>query len=338
MRIPIPRSRMEVDVVGIPDLVADHHATLAMVLPPLVERLRAMAPTILVTLARGSANHAAAYGAALAELRLGLPTAPLPMVLASAHARTLRLERALAIAVAPVGDGTDLLTSIGMVQRGGATALGLVNASGSPVEAMADDVLEIGAGEETSAIATRTFVLTVFTLAQLIATWSGGAALSASLARMHEALADTNEPARDALLMTLAKRESAYVIARGPALPMARELALKLKEVCGIHAEAFSAAEVLHGPIALASPQLPVIVFEPDAATRASVEAAVARFVEAGSPVVRIGTRAAPGIHPWLQPLVTMHSAYAWLLMLAAARGRDPDRNSPAAMVTPPLR
>jgi glucosamine--fructose-6-phosphate aminotransferase (isomerizing) len=317
---------MELDIDGIPDLVADHHATLAMVLPPLVERLRAMAPGLLVTLARGSAHHAAAYGAALAELRLGLPTAPLPMVLASAQARTLRLERALAIAVWTSGESADLLTSIGMVRRTGGSVLGLVNASGSPVEKAADDVLEIGAGAETAAIATRTFVLTAFTLAQLVATWSEGAVLSASLARMHEALADSTEPARDALLTTLSKRESVYVIARGPALPMARELALKLKEVCGLHAEAFSAAEVLHGPIALASPQLPVIVFEPDAATRPSVEAAVTRFVEAGSPVVRIGTRQVPGIHPWLQPLVTLHAAYAWLLMLAAARGRDPDR------------
>jgi glutamine---fructose-6-phosphate transaminase (isomerizing) len=326
MRIPIPRSRMEVDMAGIPDLVAEHHATLAMVLPPLVERLRSMAPGLLLTLARGSAHHAAAYGAALAELRLGLPTAPLALVIASAHARTLRLERSLTVAVAPSGEAADLLASIRMVRSGGGHVLGLVNAPGSPVEAGSDDVLEIGAGEETAAIATRTFVLTAFTFAQLVATWSGGAALSDSLARMHEALADGSEPARDALLTMLAKRESAYVIARGPALPMARELALKLKEVCGIHAEAFSAAEVLHGPIALASPQLPVIVFEPDAATRPSVEAAVARFVEVGSPVVRIGTRQAPGIHPWLQPLVTMHAAYAWLLMLAAARGRDPDR------------
>ncbi len=326
MRIPIPRSRMEVDVAGIPDLVADHHATLAMVLPPLVERLRAMAPALLLTLARGTANHAAAYGAALGELRLGLPSAALPLVMASAHARTLRLERSLAIAVAPMGEGADLLASIRMVRTGGGHVLSLVNVPGSPVEAASDDVLEIGAWEETAPVATRSFVLTAFTLAQLMATWSEGAALSASLARMHEALADTTEPARDALLTTLAKRENAYVIARGPALPMARELALKLKEICGIHAEAFSAAEVLHGPIALASPQLPVIVFEPDAATRPSLEAAVARFLEAGSPVVRIGTRLAPGIHPWLQPLVTMHAAYAWLLMLAAARGRDPDR------------
>lgn len=337
MRIPIPRSRLEIDVAGIPDLVADHHATLAMVLPPLVERLRATSPALLLTLARGSADHAAAYGAALASLRLGLPTAALPLVLASAHARTLRLDRALAIAVAPADESADLQASIAMVRRGGGTVLGLVNRPRTAVEGAVDEVLEIGAGEETAPVATRTFVLTACTLAQLVATWSGGAALSASLARLHEALAGSAEPARDALLTTLAKRESAYVIARGPALPMARELALKLKEVCGIHAEAFSAAEVLQGPIALASPQLPVIVFEPDAATGPSVEAAVSRFLAAGSPVVRIGTRPTPGIHPWLQPLVTMQSAYSWLLMLAAARGRDPDR-LPVSVLAAPVR
>jgi glucosamine--fructose-6-phosphate aminotransferase (isomerizing) len=325
---------MAVESEAIPALAAELHATLAMVLPPLVAALRARAPSLLVTLARGSSLHAAQFGAALAELRLGLPTVPLPLAIASVHARSLKLSGAQAIAVSQSGESPDLVASIEMVRGHGGNVLALVNAPDSPVARAADDLIEIGAGEETAVAATKSFMLSALALAQLVTAWSDGGVLGASLVRLPEALASCTEPARDALLMTLAPRASVYVIARGPALPVARELALKLKEVCGIHAEAFSAAEVLHGPIALASPDLPVIVFEADPATRSSVEAAIERFLAAGSPVLRLGTQSSPGIHPWLQPLLTLQAAYPWLLMLAAARGRDPDRPPHLSKVT----
>ena len=88
----------------------------------------------------------------------------------------------------------------------------------------------------------------------------------------------------------LDRQEDVFVVGRGPVLPVAREFALKLKGVSGIHAEATSAAEILHGPISIASPSLPAIVLAGDRYARPSVEAAVSRLRAAGSPVVLVAT------------------------------------------------
>ena len=129
-----------------------------------------------------------------------------------------------------------------------------------------------------------------------------------------------------------------FVVGRGPSLPIAQELALKLKEVCGIHAEALSAAELLHGPISIAGPCRPAIVFAGDDRTSASVMEAAARLVETGAPVVLLTREAeledppmqvvcVPDAgHPVLQPLTALYAAYPLVASLGRARGRNLDR------------
>jgi glucosamine--fructose-6-phosphate aminotransferase (isomerizing) len=107
--------------------------------------------------------------------------------------------------------------------------------------------------------------------------------------------------------------------------------------VCGIHAEAMSAAEMLHGPISIASPSLPAIVFAGDAHTRSTVDAAVARWRAAGAPVVVLDADAEPvgappecvtlprAPHPLLHPIVAAQAVYPFVAALARVRGRDPD-------------
>ena len=147
--------------------------------------------------------------------------------------------------------------------------------------------------------------------------------------------------------------DDVFVIGRGPDLPVARELALKLKEVCGIHAEALSAAELLHGPIAIASASLPAIVLAGDEQVRPTIDAAIERLKEAGAPVVLVDPRLHAGMtrnevvasserdtvansgcdtvaipqapHALLQPVVAAQAAYPFIAALARARGLDPD-------------
>jgi glucosamine--fructose-6-phosphate aminotransferase (isomerizing) len=121
-------------------------------------------------------------------------------------------------------------------------------------------------------------------------------------------------------------------------LPIARELALKLKEVPGIHAQAESAAELLHGPISIASPAMPAIVLAGDPRSRQSIRDAIARLRAAGAAVLLLSPELEAeddgseviviprAEHDLLQPIVSLCAMYPFLAQLARARGRDPDR------------
>jgi glucosamine--fructose-6-phosphate aminotransferase (isomerizing) len=124
-----------------------------------------------------------------------------------------------------------------------------------------------------------------------------------------------------------------YVIGRGSTLGIAQETALKFKETCGIHAEAVSAAEVQHGPMAIISEGFPVLVLAPNDASRPSVEAIAADLIGRGAHVLVAGARVegainlptVPGLHPAIAPAACMMSVYKMIAALSLARGLDPD-------------
>jgi len=224
--------------------------------------------------------------------------------------------------------------------------LGLTNATGSALAHTVDIVIEMGAGPELAVAATKTFLLSLTALLHLIAEWTRDSALVAALEELPATLTRCDRADWNAAVQLLAEHDDAFVVARGPMLPIGRELALKLKEVCGIHAEALSAAELLHGPISLASPSLPAIVLAGDAPTKASVDEAVSRLHAAGASVIflssheeALGQQAhvvsvPKASDPLLQPVVTLHAAYPLTARIARARGRDPDHPPHLAKIT----
>ncbi len=131
----------------------------------------------------------------------------------------------------------------------------------------------------------------------------------------------------------LADAGSLYVLGRGPALPMAGEAALKFKETAGLHAEAHSGAEVMHGPLSLVGARFPVLAFLPDDASRPAMQAAVGRLRRAGADVLCVANDAAGagGLgfvksgHSLTDPVSIIASFYLLAEAVARARGRDPD-------------
>jgi glucosamine--fructose-6-phosphate aminotransferase (isomerizing) len=124
-----------------------------------------------------------------------------------------------------------------------------------------------------------------------------------------------------------------YVAGRGHGLAVAQEAALKLKETCGIHAEAFSAAEIRHGPVATIRRDSPVLLFgQPDESLE-SVESLATEFAANGAQVISVGVPGTPGIclpminaDPLITPILEIASFYRLVNSLALALGRDPDR------------
>jgi glucosamine--fructose-6-phosphate aminotransferase (isomerizing) len=339
-------SLFESEAAEAPALAARQFRQLSAIFPPLLQWLTRAAPKMAATVARGSSDHAADYAGYLFGLRLGLPTASIPPSLCSVYRRSLHLEGALVLAISQSGESPDLVAVVESARASGAVTLGLVNQAGSLLGKAVDREIPIGAGVEQAVAATKSFTLSLTAIAHLVGVWSRDHELLRALERLPAVLDQCGAVEWAGADEILAGSQDCFVVGRGPSLPIAREIALKLKEVCAIHAEAPSAAELLHGPIAIASPKLPAIVLDGDESTRVTVGAAIERLRAAGAPVVLVSERndvrgtgvntvAIPRApHPLLQPQVAAQAAYPFLAALAKKRGRDPDRPPHLVKVT----
>src|SRR5579883_3362353 len=145
------------------------------------------------------------------------------------------------------------------------------------------------------------------------------------------------------LIDGLTNADNLFVVGRGLGLATAQEAALKLKETCGLHAEAFSGAEVRHGPMALMRDRLPVLMFTQDDGTRPGMEALFRDLQAAGAHVLMAGGSAGASALPSLAadpaaaPLLLIQSFYRWAAMLSLARGFDPDHPPHLKKVTETL-
>jgi glucosamine--fructose-6-phosphate aminotransferase (isomerizing) len=294
-------------------------------------RLRRQPPRLVATCARGSSDHAASYGKYLIETTLGRPVASVGPSIASVYHRPLAFGDCLFVAVSQSGRSPDLLGLTEAARAGGALVVGVVNDESSPLAERCDVALPLCAGAETSVAATKSFLLSGLAFLQLVAHWSGDPGLADCVARFPDALAAASRLDWWPQLQPLAGATSAYVLGRGPGLGAALEIALKLKETCQLHAEAFSTAEVLHGPIALAGRGFPVIALGQDDDSAAATRSAIARLVALGADVratldvpgaIRLPTIAAPAA---IAPLCQVQSFYLAVHRLAAARKLDPD-------------
>lgn len=299
-------------------------------------RLRARPPRAVITFGRGSSDHAATFAKYLIETRFGIPTASVAPSVASVYGAQSRAEGMLCLAISQSGRSPDLLAGVDAAKRGGAYAVALVNDPASPLAAIADDVLPLHAGPERSIAATKSFIASLAALAALAAAWGEDAALDDALAATPGLLARAWQADWSALVAQLCDVRGLYVIGRGLGLGIAQEAALKLKETCGLHAEAFSAAELRHGPMALVGPDFPLLVFRQSDETEDGIDALARDVAAHGAPVLIAGGAALPAIphHPALEPMLQIQSFYRAAVTLSAARGFDPDRPPHLAKVT----
>lgn len=298
--------------------------------------LRDNPPRGILTCARGSSDHAATFAKYLIETRLGLPTASAAPSVASVYGAPSAADGMLCLAISQSGRSPDLIATLEAAKQGGALAVALVNDPGSPLAAMADHVLPLQAAPETSVAATKSFIASLAALTALIAAWGEDDELAQALADAPPLLVQAWEIDWSPLVARLAQARGLYVIGRGLGLGIAQEAALKLKETCGLHAEAFSAAELRHGPMALVGPDLPLLVFRQSDETEESIDELVRDVAARGADVLVTGTETLPGIthDPALEPMLQIQSFYRAAVTLSAARGFDPDRPPHLAKVT----
>jgi glucosamine--fructose-6-phosphate aminotransferase (isomerizing) len=293
----------------------------APVFAELAARLLRAPPPFVVTCARGSSDHAATYGKYVLETTVGNLVASVGPSVASMYKRApVGLANALVIAVSQSGRSPDVLELTEAARRGGALVVAFVNDESSPLAHACDLVVPLCAGEERAVAATKSFLLAGVAFVQLAAAWTGDPALRAIAEGAPDAFRASAQTAWDTT--ALAPARDLYVVGRGVGLGAAQEIALKLKETCRLHAEAFSTAEVLHGPVALVEPGFPVIALDQADETAPALHDVIEKLRTLGAPIHAPPPTSAP---PLLAPLCHAHSFYLGLPALAAARGLDAD-------------
>ncbi|WP_306117947.1 MULTISPECIES: SIS domain-containing protein [unclassified Roseitalea] len=296
--------------------------------------LRAADPRLAITVARGSSDHAAAYLKYAIELSCGIPVASVGPSVASVYDRPLKLDNAAALGISQSGKSPDIVAMMRAARKGGALTLALTNTAGAPIAAEVDHCIDLAAGPETSVAATKSFVASVMAGLAILAQWQQDEALKAAIAALPDRLAQALECDWSAAEKRLARAGQAYVLGRGPGFAIALEMALKFKETSAVHAEAYSAAEVLHGPAALVGAGFPVLALAVDDAARGQVIETAGRLADQGADVFLTdagGARnvaplpIAHGDHPLTAPLVAVVSFYVCVEALSRRRGLDPD-------------
>lgn len=300
--------------------------------------LKDLNPRLVAICARGSSNHAAAFFKYATETQLGLPVVAIGPSIASVYQTPLHLEGAAMLLISQSGRSPDLLAMAKAAQQGGAKVIAVVNDANSPAAEIADLTIPLEAGPEKSVAATKSCIASMAAGLAVLAAWTGDAGLKAALAALPETLRGAATTDWSAVVEPFVAARSTLVIGRGVGYPIAMEAALKLKETACLHAEPYSAAEVLHGPIQIVREGFPILLFRQRDAAADSLDHCAARFAAAGAKVFVAGAAGGSGFsdlpvvasdHPATELLSAMVSCYAAVERIARARGFDPD--------TPPL-
>jgi glucosamine--fructose-6-phosphate aminotransferase (isomerizing) len=297
-------------------------------------RLRALSPRVMTTVARGSSDHAASFLKYATELTAGVPVASIGPSIASIYGAKLKFEGAACLTISQSGKSPDIVAMAKAARAGGALTIALTNTAGSPLAEASDHAIDIRAGEEKSVAATKSFVNSAVAGLMLLAHWTGDDALHAALRGLPASFSKAVDCDWMGIADALAGENSLYFLGRGPSAAMANEAALKLKETCAMHAEAYSAAEVMHGPLALIEPGFPVVALAARDASEQSMAEAADLLAGKGASVfvtsalaakAKMLPHAATG-HPLTDPLPLIVSFYAFVEAFARRRGLDPDR------------
>jgi glucosamine--fructose-6-phosphate aminotransferase (isomerizing) len=295
-----------------------------------------------LTIARGSSDHAANYCAYLIMARMGRVVASLPMSLITLNRAPIVTRDTLAISISQSGQSPDVVDPIRYFRQGGATTVALVNDIASPLAQAAEWAMPLHAGKEQSVAATKSFIASLVAGARLVAQWQNDPDLLDGLAALPDALRVAAQADWSAALDVLTPARNIMVVGRGISFPIALESALKFKETSALQAEAFSGAEIKHGPMALIEDGYPLLIFATRGPTQASVLQLASEMRTRGARVIlaapadvaerdlTLPTAATPD----LDPIVAVQAFYVMAAQLSAARGMDPDRPRHLSKVT----
>ncbi len=254
-------SKMRTEALEAADVIERQIKENSKLLKDISVELRNINPYSIVSIARGSSDHAAQYLNYLAMAKLGkLPTS-LSMSILTLYKAELDISQSLGVAISQSGQSPDVVNPLRYFTENAPASVALVNDTNSPLAKAAKWVIPLHAGAEKSVAATKSFIASLSASAHLVGSWKGDQLLLDGLNSLPEDLRKAQKCDWTSALETLKGAKRIMIVGRGFGLSLALEAALKFKETCSIQAEAFSAAEIKHGPQALIEHGYPLIVF-----------------------------------------------------------------------------
>jgi glutamine---fructose-6-phosphate transaminase (isomerizing) len=322
-------SYMAKEAAEAPEAVARFLDRNAKTLSAIGARLRMNPPPLIITSARGSSDNAAGYFKYLTEIQTGIPCCSIGASVVSVYGAELQVCGGLCLTISQSGKSPDIVALQNAARKAGALTVAIVNVEDSPAAHAADICLPLYAGPELSVAATKTFIVSLVASAAIIAHWRGDNEMLRSISTLPSHLAKASVIDWPEVVGFAKDSESLYVLGRGPTLPIAAETALKLKETCAIHAESYSIAEVMHGPLELLGDGYPVLAYSPEDKSRMSSKEALVKLRKTGAHVLVAEQGGLPFErtgNSLLDPISLIQTAYRFVEATAQARGRDPDR------------
>lgn len=317
-------SIMATEAASAPALLAEQLKLNKVICQRLADKIRQFNPSVVYIVARGSSDHAGVFAKYLIEIELGIPVvAAAPSVVTIFH-KQLKLSNALVIGISQSGRSPDIVQHMQMAKDAGALCVGLVNDESSPLAALVDELLPLRVGQEIAVAATKSYLACLSALLQLVAYCKDDAGLIAGVENIPQALAEAVDGPAQLKVSMFRDTDKCIVLGRGFGYAIAKEIALKLKEVCAIQAEAFSSAEFVHGPVALAQKPLQVLSLKLRDESFEAHQQQVDDLVQRGAGVVTL--RQFPNrLHPRIAALVLMQRFYLDIADISLQLGCDPD-------------
>ncbi|MFJ6281189.1 SIS domain-containing protein [Arthrobacter subterraneus] len=332
----VPGIQMRREIAEQPDcwrrLISDGAADIAAIARRISER----SPRFVLFAARGTSDHAALYGKYLAEIRYGKPSGLASPSTASLYGSDTDHRDVLMIAVSQSGGSPDVLESVQAVRRGGGVTVAVTNNAQSPLARAAEFSIDVLAGRELAVAATKSYTSQLLALYLLFCGLTGMDSQQASrLADLGSELLGA-EPEVAGLAHRLRYADRLVTTARGYSYPTAREAALKLMETSYVSAQAFSAADLMHGPLAMIDREVPVLAVRADGAGGRAMQEPLQRLRSDAVDVFSVGTPEAVaassggvtlpgGVPEELSPLLEILPFQYLALHLSLQRGENPD-------------
>lgn len=305
---------------------------------------------LAVIAARGTSDHAATYAQYVLGARNRLPVALATPSLTTVYGTSPRVANALVVGISQSGRSPDVVGVVHDARDQGAMTIAITNDAASDLAQAAEFVVDLAAGTEVAVAATKTYVAELAAVALLSVALDDVPDRSAAddLRALPDALdrALAGEQAIEAAAAAAADIASCVVLGRGFQYPTAREWSLKLKEIAGVLADPYSAADFEHGPITLVEPGFPVLAVVTRGAAQPGVVDLLRRLRQRGADLLvasddpdtaalgHAGLALPAGTPEWLAPIPAIVPAQLFAYHLALAKGMDAERPRHLSKVT----
>lgn len=321
------------------------------ILGSLAKRLQNHPPPFVMTNARGSSDHASTFAKYLFESRLGWVTSSAAPSVVTMYGANLNVDNALVLGISQSGQSPDVCEILETSRRKGAITVAMVNDVNSPLAGLADYVIPLWVGEEKAVAATKSYISSLFAILHFSAIYLQDYHLLSQLEELPDVLEETLTMDWSGAVAILKEYDDVLVVARGFGYPIAQEAALKFKETCSIHAEAFSGAEILHGPLALVGRDYPVLMFiQEDLTYSGMLELAQKVISLGGKPllaypkslesevnITSVDSILLPlpaSLDSLCDPIMAIQAFYPMIAHLSTAKGKSPDHPKNLKKVT----